>query len=210
MNRALSGGFSVGLGQVAADVHDVDGPGARRHQVGPRQLLGVLGNANDAPLTRPPPTGPNLPASAGSANTARMPLPPLRLRSSPLPTVIEAGEMVAYHSAKRATSATASPHVSAAPLDRPRPRQRHELLEATHPPLDERAIEGTAALEIGGHRPRQHHVGAGAQGQVQIGLLGDLGAARIDHHQLAAGAARLVESGVMCRFDHVTLLPTPR
>src|SRR5438093_1048556 len=81
---------------------------------GRASFAGVFGNAPRAPLTRPPPFTPNLPASAGSANAARTPLPPFWLRSSPLPTAIAAGEIVRNHSANCWTSRSSSPHSRAA------------------------------------------------------------------------------------------------
>src|SRR2546427_305788 len=75
---------------------------------------GVFGNAKDARLTSPPPGTPNFPASAGSAKIARMPLPPFWFRSSPLPTLIAAGESVWYHSASARTSSSGTPHTRAA------------------------------------------------------------------------------------------------
>ena len=45
-----------------------------------------------------------------------------------------------------------------------------------HVARDERAVERAAPLELGGQRPGQHHVGARAEREVQVGLLGDLGA----------------------------------
>src|SRR3989442_8574490 len=55
-------------------------------------FAGVLGNAARAEFTSPPPFTPNFPASAGSAKTARIPLPPFWLRSSPLPTAMRSEE----------------------------------------------------------------------------------------------------------------------
>ncbi len=69
----------------------------------------VLGKALPAPLIKPAPRRPNCPASAGSANTARMPLPPLRLRSRPLPTLMAAGSASRYHPARRVISSSATP-----------------------------------------------------------------------------------------------------
>jgi hypothetical protein len=75
---------------------------------------GVFGNAYEAPLISPPPGTPNFPASAGRAKIARMPLPPFRLRSSPLPTVITAGDMVRYQSASCRTWLSSTPQIRAA------------------------------------------------------------------------------------------------
>ena len=74
----------------------------------------VLGKAWLAPLTSPPPGVPHLPASAGRANTARQPLPPFRLRSSPLPTLIAAGDSVWYHSASWTIWLSGTPQTRAA------------------------------------------------------------------------------------------------
>ncbi len=93
------GGDSVGSSRCAptSTMFSVRVPGGSRS--GRCSLASVFGNTKPAPLTRPPPGTPNFPASAGSAKIARMPLPPFWLRSSPLPTLIEAGESVWYHSA---------------------------------------------------------------------------------------------------------------
>ena len=56
------------------------------------------------------------------------------------------------------------------------------------------SVEGAPPLQLGRQRPRQHHVGAGQERQVQIGLLGDLGAQGIDHHEPAAVAPRLADA----------------
>ena len=48
-------------------------------------------------------------------------------------------------------------------------------------------IQRTRTLELCGQRPSQHSIGARQQLQMQIRLLGDLGAQRVDHHQPAAG-----------------------
>ena len=152
-------------------------PGGTRS--GRASFAGVLGNANAAPLTSPPPGTAELAGQRGQREH----------RADAAAAVLVALEPVAHADRRparcvcvplgeRATSAAGQPARLGRPLDRPRPRQRHELLEAAHPPLDERAVERAAPLELGGHRPRQHHVGARAQRQVQIGLLGDLGAAR--------------------------------
>ncbi len=87
-------------------------PGGSRS--GRCSLAGVLGNTKPAPLTSPPPGTPNFPARAGRAKIARMPLPPFWLRSSPLPTLIAAGESVWYHSASRRMSASGTPQMRAA------------------------------------------------------------------------------------------------
>ncbi len=115
MKSALIGGESVGIEQVRAHVHDVERAGARRaRRSGRCSLAGVFGNAKPAPLTRPPPGTPNFPASAGRAKIARMPLPPFWLRSSPLPTLMEAGESVWYHSASWRICASGTRQIRAA------------------------------------------------------------------------------------------------
>ena len=47
-------------------------------------------------------------------------------------------------------------------------------------------VERAEPFQLRGERPCQQYVGAGQQLQVQIGLLGDLGAQRIDDNQPAA------------------------
>ena len=180
-------------------------PGGTRS--GRASFCGVLGNANDAPLTRPPPTGPNLPASAGSANTARMPLPPLRLRSSPLPTVIEAGEMVAYHSAKRATSATASPHVSAA---RSIVHGRASAMNSSKP-LTHRWMNARSSAPRRSRSAATAHASTtsvpGRRARCRSACSAILVRRGSTTTSLPPARRALLISGVMCRFDHVTLLP---
>src|SRR5437667_321653 len=81
MKSALSGGASVPSVRCRpmSMMLSVRVPGGTKS--GRPRRCGVLGNAYDAPLMRPPPTTPNLPARAGSAKTARIPLPPLRFRA---------------------------------------------------------------------------------------------------------------------------------
>ena len=69
----------------------------------------VLGKARLPPLTSPPPGTPSLPARAGSAKMARMPLPPFWFRSRPLPTLMAAGESAWYHSASSWIRARSTP-----------------------------------------------------------------------------------------------------
>src|SRR5918999_5932484 len=64
----------------------------------------------------PPPRTPNLPPTAGSARTAIAAFPPLRLRSSPHPHRMSAGELSAYSVASRSTAAGSTPATSAARL----------------------------------------------------------------------------------------------
>ncbi len=152
-------------------------------------LAGVLGNALPAPSTMPLPL-PSLPSNAGSAIAARMPLPPLRPRSSPLPGASTSGSASASHCAKVRICALRQPARLGRPRRRPFARPRHELLDPQHVRGDERRVQRADPFQLGRQRPGQQHVGAGQQRQVQIRLLGDLGAQRIDHHQPAALALR--------------------
>src|SRR5204863_48048 len=77
-------------------------------------------------------------------------------------------------------------------------RQRHVLVEALHVALDERAVERALPLELGGNRPRQHDVGPGTECDVEVSLLGDLRAPRVDDDQLGAFAPTR-RSGVLRR-----------
>ena len=92
--QRLDGRRQRGVEEIPADVDDIDGPRARRHEVGTHEPRGRLGERMAGAVHQPAPVTPHLPASAGSANTARMPLPPFWLRSSPLPTLMAAGESV--------------------------------------------------------------------------------------------------------------------
>ena len=75
-----------------------------------------------------------------------------------------------------------------------RPRARADSARASlmyasmtqHVLLDEGAIEPAGALEFRRQRPGQHHVRPRTHGEVQVRLLGDLDAPRIDHHELGA------------------------
>src|SRR6267378_3257942 len=81
---------------------------------GRASFAGVRGNAARAEFTSPPPFTANFPARAGRAKTARTPLPPFWLRSSPLPTLMAAGEMVRNQSASCWTAVSTNPHSRAA------------------------------------------------------------------------------------------------
>ncbi len=74
---------------------------------------------------------------------------------------------------------------------------------AIDPSLDERFIEVTVALHQGGERHRQHTVGAGPHGEVQIGTTGDRRASRIDDDQTRSGAATLLDHRRQVRMRHV-------
>ena len=58
-----------------------------------RRLL--IGKVRLRLIVMPPPRTPNFPATAGSAKMARTALPPLRLRSTPQPQRITAGDAAA-------------------------------------------------------------------------------------------------------------------
>ena len=60
---------------------------------------------------------------------------------------------------------------------------------------DERVVERAQAFQFRGQRPGEQHIGAGQRRQMQVGLLGDLGAQRIDHDQPAALALATGGSG---------------
>src|SRR5208282_3153718 len=70
----------------------------------------------------------------------------------------------------------------------PLPGARHELLEAQYIGGDEEVIQRSRPLELGGDGPGEQDIGAGQQLQMQIRLLGDLCAKRVDDDQLAAPA----------------------
>jgi len=168
---------------------------------------GVLGNANEAPLTRPPPGTPNFPASAGSAKTARMPLPPFWLRSSPLPTLIAAGESVWYHSASRRTTPTGTPQVRAASsgvharasvMNASKPSTCRSTNARSRPPRrsSSAATAHASTTSVPGRSATCRS--ACAATFVRFGSTTTSFAPRV--------RARL-STGIRCRFDHVTLLP---
>ena len=63
---------------------------------------------------------------------------------------------------------------------------RHVGVTAVDPPLDERAVVGAAPLEFRRHREGEHHIGAGADLDEEVGLFRDAGALRIDDDQPGA------------------------
>src|SRR5512137_217371 len=65
-------------------------------------------------IVKPPPRTPNLPATAGRARMAAAALPPLRLRSSPHPHLITAGDVPAYIVANAVMASAGTPATSAA------------------------------------------------------------------------------------------------
>ena len=74
-------------------------------------------------------------------------------------------------------------------LRRVRTGMRHVGVVPVDPPVDERALVGSAPLQLRRQGEGQHHVGAGADLDEEIGLLGDARALRVDHDE--AGAASL-------------------
>src|SRR5512143_190566 len=65
-------------------------------------------------IEKPPPLTPNLPPTAGSAMMAAAALPPLRLRSSPHPQRMSAGDDSAYRTANREMAAGSTSAIAAA------------------------------------------------------------------------------------------------
>src|SRR5439155_1009621 len=184
MNTALIGGTSEASSRwrPTSMMLSVRVPSGTRS--GRASRPGVFGNAKDAPLTSPPPGTPNFPASAGSAKIARMPLPPFWFRSSPLPTLIAAGESVWYHSANARGVRNA-----------PATGERHELVDTLHVAPDERAVDPATTLELGGDRPGQHHVRPRPECQMEVGAPRDHGASRVDDDEPRARLPRAVDPG---------------
>ena len=114
MKTAVMGGESASSSRwpPTSTMLSVRVPGGTRS--GRWRRCGVLGKTKPAPLMHPAPGTPHLPASAGRAKIARMPLPPFWLRSSPLPTLIAAGVRVAYHSASVWIWLSGTPQIRAA------------------------------------------------------------------------------------------------
>ena len=146
----------------------------------------VLGKAALAPMSRPPPSTPNFPARAGSANMARKPLPPLWLRSSAVPGQMTAGDVSRTASQlpnllppPRHTSLPPRPVSSAVPAPkRPRRPAHAALMKAwSRPPR--RSISATRAHARTTSVP-------GLMRQMQVGLTRDLHATWIDHDQPGA------------------------
>ncbi len=137
---------------------------------------------------------PSLPSSAGSAINARMPLPPLRPRSSPLPGANTSGSASASHRANLTIWPSCKPHADAA---RAAGHSRACAMNSSAPSTCSAmnaASSAPDAFKFRRHRPGKQHVGAGQQGQMQIGLLGDLRAQRIDHDKPAALAFGLADA----------------
>ena len=64
----------------------------------------------------------------------------------------------------------------------------HVDVEAAHPSLNECVIESAQAFELVGQCESQHHVGARFDGQMQVRLLGDADAFRIDDDELGTAS----------------------
>ena len=71
-------------------------------------------------------------------------------------------------------------------LRRVRPGMRHVGVVPVDPPVDERAVVGSPSLQLRRHREGQHHVGAGADLDEQVRLLGDARALGVDDDQPCA------------------------
>ena len=183
-------------------------PGGTRS--GRASFAGVLGNANAAPLTRPPPGTARTCRPARAARTPRG----CRCRRSVALEPVAHGDRRPARSWRTTRRSCAHvrppprPHVSAAPLDRPRPRQRHELLEAAHVPLDERAVEAHRGARARRPPPtpaprRCPGAAPGADRPARRSWC----ARGSTTTSLPPARRAVLMSGVMCRFDHVTLLP---
>jgi hypothetical protein len=74
-------------------------------------------------------------------------------------------------------------------------RLLHVGLEALHVAVDEAVVESAATLQLGRHRPREDHVGAWLERDVQVSLLGDLGPLGIHHHHLGSVTPGGIDDG---------------
>ena len=185
----------VGIEEVAPHVHDIEDAGARGRQVGALQARGRLGEglaaAVDEAASRQPPLARERGQGedgAAAAAAVLIPLQPVahadrggRQRVVPLGELADLG---LGHVADRGR-----------PGGRITPGLVHEGLEALDVRLDEGAIEAAAPLELRRERPGEDDVGARPEGQVQIGVLGELHALRIHHHEPGPLPARLVDDG---------------
>ena len=191
--------------QVPADVDDVDQARAGRDEVGARQARRRLREREPGAVDQPTARHAELSGERGkredradAAAAVAVALEPIADRDhcrvhGPIPLGELAHEAL-VHAAdpRRVRQAVAA-------------RERHVVLEPVHVARDELAVEAALPLEIGGHRPREDDVGPGPERDVQIGLLGDLRAPRVDDDELGAPAAGLVDDrhDVQIRPRHV-------
>ena len=136
-----------------------------------------------------------------------MPLPPFWLRSSPLPTLIAAGDSVAYHSAKRAMSAASSPHVSAARASvHGRASAMYSSKPATQRSMNARSSAPRRSSSAASAQPSTTSV-PGRSGRCRSACSAILMRRGSTTTSLPPARRTRWISGVMCRFDQVTLLP---
>ena len=185
----------IGIEQVRADVDDIEHARARGHQVGALQPRHGLREGLARPVDEATAGHPELAGQRGQRED----------RADAVAAVLVALEAIAHADGRgrqRVIPLGELPHLRRGhPRDalgigqRHRARPLHVRLEAFHVALDEGAVEGAAPLQLGGERPGQDQVGARPERDVQIRLLGHLGAHGIDHHELPASAPHLVDEG---------------
>ena len=166
-----------------------------------------------------PPTAPSRPATRFSRSVAQVPSVPKRLLQTPMREYATADGASANSCASRAMRlggdagvrarrARASKRASAA-LDRvPAVAIARDRARVDAPVAHDQRLR---------HREQQRGVAAGADRDVLVGLARGLGAARIDHHQLAAALracarSRPRMSGAVIKlpFETTGLAPTQR
>ena len=104
-----------------------------------------------------------------------------------------AGDVVPYHSANVESSVGTDAGFRGRAVDRPRVGDAAELVDAVGVRVQEIEI-GMAALEhLTRNRERDRQIGAGPDGEVQVGLAGERGPAGIDDDELGAVLLRLLD-----------------
>ena len=198
--------------EMAADIVDVEGSRAGRNQIGPRELV-------RRPGKRPAGAQHNTVAPVELAHEGRQ----RNGRAYAAAAIAAALEAVAgsehqrigfrHPLGKRSDVFGGNAACFRGGLRRPVAREAHVLLVAADMLLDERQVMGAQPLELDGEGEAEKHVGAGPGGEVEVRLLGDLRAQRIDHRQSTAAALGLanlphqmqVRDGGVVAPEHIEL-----
>ena len=125
-------------------------------------------------------------------------MPPLRFRSWPHPHRIRAGDEVGVPVGQPGDELDGDVGLRGCPFERPRQRFLAQQLGVVRVLVEERAIGEPAFEEVAMDRERDRQIGAGAKGQMQIGMLGQRGRSRVDDDEPGSAPLRFAQIG-----DHV-------
>ena len=183
-NERAQRGRNVIVGQMSADVHDVERTRTRGHKVRPLQLRHRLGKAV---------TGSQHDA-AGRIETAHQRRQRNR-RPDTAATIAatlkaiarrdDEGVRIGHPASQRADIIGLDPALVGSLLQRPVVRPRHECIIAEDMLVDESTVMGADALQLHSEREGKQNVRARSRRDMEVGLLGDLGAQGIDDNEFA-------------------------